>query len=244
MPTESLRRGALAALSAAVLAGCAAAPSAPGDAGALPPLRAQGAAPDWALSIDASLRFSARDLQVSGPATPVRVDGDRRVYAAALRDRAIAVGVEVVATPGLCRDGRSAMPYPLQVSVAVDGRHFSGCGGEPAALLSGGEWRVEEIAGEPAAGVPGEAAPTLRFAADGRVSGRAGCNRFTAGYTLDGERLRIERAASTRMACPPPRMALEQRFLDFLGDVRRFDIDAEGRLLLIDGEGRRLRAHR
>lgn len=243
MPTERLAPRGLAALAAAVIAGCAATPSAPGDAGAPPPLRAQGGAPDWTLSIDTSLRFAARDLQVSGPATPVRVDGERRVYAAALRDRAIAVSVEVVATPGLCRDGRSAMPYPLQVSVAVDGRRFAGCGGEPATLLSGGEWRVDEVAGEATGSAP-EAAPTLRFAADGRVSGRAGCNRFTAGYMLDGERLRIERAASTRMACPPPRMALEQRFLDFLVAVRRFDIDADGRLLLIDGEGRRLRAHR
>lgn len=223
-------------LAAPLIAGCAAT----GDRVGAPPLHARGNEPAWSLDIDSSLRFESGRLHVAGPATPVEVDGERRRYTAALRDRAIPVTVEVVAAPGVCRDSMSGMPHPLRVGVAVDGRRFDGCGGEPAALLRGGEWTVVELTGERVEA----AAPTLLFGEDGSVGGRASCNAYGATYALTGETLAVGRATVTRMACPPPRMAQEARFLELLQGVRRFDVADDGSLVLIGDDGRAIRARR
>jgi heat shock protein HslJ len=79
---------------------------------------------------------------------------------------------------------------------------------------------------------------TLKFGEDGRLSGRAACNRYTAGYELGGEGLTIERPAVTRMACREPRLMLEGRFLQLLKSVNRFDIGEDGELILIGASGR------
>lgn len=207
-------------------------------------LIARGNEPAWSLRIDQSLRFESGELHVSGPAKPVVVtdaaSGSRQRYAAALRDRALAVSVEVLTVPRVCRDSMSGMPYPLAVEVLVGERRFSGCGGDPGALLRTGDWTLVELVGAAVT----NAAPTLRFGADGRVAGYAGCNRYHAAYTLGGETLTIGRAASTRMACPAQQMAQEQRFLELLSAVRRFDIADDGSLLLIGEAGQVVRARR
>jgi len=46
-------------------------------------------------------------------------------------------------------------------------------------------------------------------AAQGRVSGYSGCNRFTGSYGKIAGGIRFGPVAGTRMACEPPRMALE-----------------------------------
>jgi heat shock protein HslJ len=71
-----------------------------------------------------------------------------------------------------------------------------------------GDWLVVEIDGER---VDPEAPREVRFAGD-RVAGRVGVNRFTGSFTLDGQMLRVEPVATTRMAGPPDLMALENRF--------------------------------
>lgn len=53
---------------------------------------------------------------------------------------------------------------------------------------------------------------SARFAG-GRVEGSSGCNQYTGGYTLGGDRLSLGPLAGTRMACPETVMALEQHFL-------------------------------
>jgi heat shock protein HslJ len=62
---------------------------------------------------------------------------------------------------------------------------------------------------------------TMEFAADGRVSGSAGCNRFTGTYTLSGSSLKLGPAAATRMMCAQPDgiMTQEQQFLQALATV-------------------------
>jgi heat shock protein HslJ len=56
---------------------------------------------------------------------------------------------------------------------------------------------------------------TLKFAADGKLQGSGGCNRFNGSFSEAGKSLRIGRLASTRMACAEPegRMAQEAQFL-------------------------------
>jgi heat shock protein HslJ len=54
---------------------------------------------------------------------------------------------------------------------------------------------------------------TITFAKDGTVFGDSGCNRFTGGYTVKGDRITIGPLASTMMACPQPQMDAEATFL-------------------------------
>jgi heat shock protein HslJ len=79
---------------------------------------------------------------------------------------------------------------------------------------------------------------TMAFTGDGKVAGSAGCNRYTAAYTSDGQKLTIGPAAATRMMCTKPEgvMEQEQQFLKALETVAtgRFEGD---RLELRTAEG-------
>ena len=69
-----------------------------------------------------------------------------------------------------------------------------------------------------------------------QVSGNAGCNRFFAGYTLDGAQLTIELGGSTAMACEDAIMAQEDAILAAMGEVASYAI-LDGQLNLVNAEG-------
>jgi heat shock protein HslJ/uncharacterized lipoprotein YbaY len=208
-------------------------------AGGAPPaatLRARGNEPFWSVEIDRTLRLRTPDRSVEGPAPAARiVDGVRR-YDGTLDGRPISV----VLRQQRCSDTMTGMPHPLSAEVQFDGRTYRGCAGEPADLLVGPEWVVEDIAG----GMIDRSRATLSFGADGRLGGRASCNSFTATYKIGGEGLAIGKAAATRMACAPALMQQEARFLDILEQASRFEISDSGALLLIAPDGRRITARR
>jgi heat shock protein HslJ len=54
---------------------------------------------------------------------------------------------------------------------------------------------------------------TITFDKKGTVFGDAGCNRFTGGYKVKGDRITIGPLATTLKACPEPIMAAEATFL-------------------------------
>jgi heat shock protein HslJ len=70
---------------------------------------------------------------------------------------------------------------------------------------------------------------TLAFTGDGKVTGSAGCNRYTATYVSEGQKLTFGPAAATRKMCPQPDgvMEQEQQFLQALETVAtaRFEGD-------------------
>ncbi len=215
---------------------------APQAGGSAPPTAwtALGHEPGWRLGVDPrrlvlELDFGRRRIEVpTPPAQPLR-DGWRLVTTT--RDGPLAVTVR----ERVCADVATGMPHPLQVSVSLGARTYAGCGGDPRELLVADEWRVERLDGR----APVDRSRiTLRFGADGRLSGAASCNRFTAPWNLHGEGLRIGPAVATRMACPPPLMQQEDRFLRLLERVTRFEIAADGALVLVDGDGARLVARR
>lgn len=107
--------------------------------------------------------------------------------------------------------------------------------------LVGADWRVEDIAG---GGIIDRARVTIRFSTDGRMSGNASCNRYTATYSAKGRRLVIGPPSTTRMACPPALMDQERRFLRMLATVAGFDIDQTGTLVLRAADGSRIIARR
>ncbi len=74
--------------------------------------------------------------------------------------------------------------------------------GSVAEGLAGTAWRLEELSGQPAVGLPGGGVPTLTFAAgEPRASGNGGCNQFAGPFTENGTSLRFGPLASTRRAC-------------------------------------------
>ncbi|MCP1335949.1 META domain-containing protein [Futiania mangrovi] len=198
------------------------------------PFRAQGNEPGWTLDITRRGMTYSGDYgqtRVSTPLPePVRIRGGVRYTA---RTEAGTLSVSILERA--CNDSMSGMPHPYFVRVAVNGRWHDGCGGRPMDLLTG-DWIVTELAGR---GVSASAQGTISFGTDGRVSGRAFCNRYNGNYRLTGETLTFSRLAATKMACPPAQMDLESRFFGLLGEVRRFGIASNGALVLhTDGGGR------
>ncbi len=85
----------------------------------------------------------------------------------------------------------------------------------------------------------GKRAPAISFAADGKVAGTGGCNRFFGGYEQKGDKLTFSPLGSTRMACPPDVMKKEQAFFEMLKAVRSAGVEG-AKLVLRDGAGKEL----
>jgi heat shock protein HslJ len=206
------------------------------------PLKARGNEPGWLLEIGSlQMRFTSADGSVRmAAATPSPVslnEGGGRTYTA----RTGANAFVAVLRDGVCRDSMSGMPHPLSVQVTAGGRSYSGCGGEPVALLQGAAWAVDDIAGST---VQDRARVTIAFGSAGEVFGRAACNTYRGSYTVSGEGLAFSRLAGTMMACPPPLMSEERAFHELIVQVKRFDIAADGALMLIAADGRKMTARR
>jgi heat shock protein HslJ/membrane-bound inhibitor of C-type lysozyme len=193
------------------------------------PFVARGQEPGWRLEIGTeeillSAEFGALELRLPRPEPQITAEGV--LYEAAADGRLLSVSVQ----PRICADIATGMPHPFRVRYRLDGETRSGCGGDPKSLLTGEEWEVESIGGEP---VVEESTVTIQFLDENRVAGNASCNRYTGGFQLTGEGLSFSQMASTLMACASEALgAQEARFLSLLQDVYRFEIDPEGRLVL------------
>ena len=101
--------------------------------------------------------------------------------------------------------------------------------------LTGTSWKLVELEGEPATPGAGGKEPSLSFSEDGKVSGFAGCNRFTGSFQSDDVDLSFSPLASTRMACAEG-MEQESRFLAMLAKVERYSIRGNDLALYGGGE--------
>jgi heat shock protein HslJ len=204
------------------------------------PLRATGNEPGWRLELgDAEVIFVAHDgdTRIVAPTPAVEKTEGSRKYVTKGGGKDLTV--RIMDRP--CSDTMTGMPHPNTVSVLFEGKTLPGCGGDPAALLRSDEWVVEDITGVRLAD---QSRITLAFAADGRVSGKASCNRYGAEYSLTGEGLAIAKGFTTRMACDPPLMNQEAVFLEVLGKVQRFEMGPNGKLILHTGDRRTITARR
>ncbi len=77
---------------------------------------------------------------------------------------------------------------------------------------------------------------TAVFDDKGQVSGNAGCNTYNASYTVNGNKIKIGPAATTRMACEPDVMAQETAYLNALTNAAIYEI-AGNKLTLRDANG-------
>lgn len=126
------------------------------------------------------------------------------------------------------------------VEVRVVQVHSSAMPDSPGANgLVGAEWRLVQITTPDGGATTPDADETLTiaFGADGRYSGRADCNSFTGGYTVDGQGgLALTQGATTLAACLPPSSG--GTFLDVLGEVER--VGVSGDRMTLRGPGRAL----
>ena len=96
------------------------------------------------------------------------------------------------------------------------------------ALFAPASWTLVELQGK---AVPKAAdarrAPFISFSREGsRVSGFAGCNRFTGTFTVEsGNKLKFSPLAMTRMMCPDD--ALEPEFMKVLESHEHFQVDGQ-----------------
>lgn len=109
--------------------------------------------------------------------------------------------------------------------------------GEPAveAGLEGTSWGLVSYGSDEP--VPDGIEITAEFA-EGRMAGRSACNRYTGPVEIDAAAGTLVAGAlvSTKMACPPPQMESECRYLGALQGVARYEIVDE-RLTLHAADG-------
>lgn len=111
--------------------------------------------------------------------------------------------------------------------------------GGPPRDLTVREWVVESIDGR---GVVDNSRTTLTFDPKGQIAGRAGCNRYTGSYQLQGAKFEVKGVATTRMICVPALMDQENRFLKALGAASTWRLQPDGSLLLMGPDGRKVLA--
>ena len=106
--------------------------------------------------------------------------------------------------------------------------------------LAGTVWQLQTLEGEPApGGAGGKPADLQLLAEDQRAAGFSGCNRFTGGYSTEGDAvtgnpLSFGPLAGTMMACAEGD-ELERRYLVALGEVNAYLLE-EQTLSLLAGE--------
>ncbi|RKT44657.1 META domain-containing protein [Thiocapsa rosea] len=204
------------------------------------PFRATGNEPFWNLEVGDKRVVLITDLgetRIDVALTEQELLEDGRRYRNLIEDGDLVVSI----FDRPCVDTMSGMPHPATVEIRLDDRRLDGCGGDPATLLQGPEWVVEDIG---SGGIIDRSRVTLNFGADGRLWGQASCNTYQGDYTLTGETLTLGLTATTMMACAPALMDQERTVLDLLARIRGFDVDPTGALILKADDGRTLVARR
>jgi heat shock protein HslJ len=102
--------------------------------------------------------------------------------------------------------------------------------------IAGIEWTLRAWKNDEPA--PASPAVTLMFE-NGKFVGRSGCNRYSSTVTegrASGS-IKVGPTISTRMACPEPAMAIENRFLKQLEAVTKFDLSSDQLALSYEVDG-------
>jgi XRE family transcriptional regulator, regulator of sulfur utilization len=114
---------------------------------------------------------------------------------------------------------------------------LAGQAGDSPSLV-GPTWVAVELAGTPVPADPPARQPAIQFVAEGRVAGTDGCNRVSAPYTLNGERITFGPMIATRMACPGDD-DIQRRFAGAIAGTSGWRI-ADGRLAFYGATGKPL----
>lgn len=125
-------------------------------------------------------------------------------------------------------------------SCLVAGLVLSACAITPTSVternlnqLQNTNWVVKEIQGVEFSAAPPLKLPFIKFSNES-ISGSDGCNRFTGGYTIQAQHIRLSNRVSTRMACLYA-TDLPQKFNSALNNVTRYEVNAK-ELKLLDAQ--------
>jgi heat shock protein HslJ len=128
----------------------------------------------------------------------------------------------------------------LNISLCAGMMVLAACtsqGSQQGGDLTGTVWALTELMGKPPVAGTGISA---EFTADGKVSGSAGCNRYSGSYTVSGNNITFSSPmASTMMMCEQAVMDQESAYLNALGEVTAFAINGD-QLTLSAGDGTQL----
>ena len=236
-------------LIAALVAGCGAMQSA-----AEPPIL-DGTAwvlssiPGWALVSGAPVSLRFEEGRALGSDGCNRYSVGYTAVGPAVSIPAPAASTRMACPPGVMKQAEAfvaaltgAASYRIEGGqlqlMSADGKLRATLVAQPQAL-AGTRWRATGInngKGAVASLVDGSTV-TMTFAADGRASGSAGCNDFTARYEASGSRLRLRSPAPTHRSCAGERlMEQERQFLKALEAVTTMRVEGD-RLELRDVRG-------
>jgi heat shock protein HslJ len=92
--------------------------------------------------------------------------------------------------------------------------------------LTSGTWEAVNVnnGNQAVVGLVSDTTITAIFGNDGSLSGNAGCNTYNTSYKTDGNKIKIEPAATTMMACPEEVMAQEFQYLKALENASVYSI--------------------
>lgn len=128
----------------------------------------------------------------------------------------------------------------LMLSLSIGVMILAACtssGSQQGDDLTGKVWALTELMGNPPMAGTGISA---QFTADGKVSGSAGCNRYSGTYTVSGNNITFSSPmATTMMMCEQPAMDQESAYLKALGEVKTFAVNGD-QLTLTTGDGTKL----
>jgi heat shock protein HslJ len=110
---------------------------------------------------------------------------------------------------------------------------LTACGLSSRGEITDNAWILESLNGSP---LEKGTLITAKFV-DGKVSGSAGCNRYTGAYTVSGKEIQFTSPmASTMMACEQPIMDQETAYFQALATVKSFIVSGD-QLTLKDSNG-------
>lgn len=116
---------------------------------------------------------------------------------------------------------------------------------DPDRPLTGTRWTVDAIIDRDVAGSIQGVVAHLTLTTDGRFTGNTGCNQMGGSAVPTATAIRFSDVLTTKMACEPHRMQLEQAVLDVLQDEVKYQVDADVLSLRHpSGKGLSLRAER
>ena len=179
----------------------------------------------------------------TGNRYPVASEGDRRVlqraYSSARAQPGSPVVVVVDGYTASRRMGSQEYVPAVVIERFVAIERDGVCTEAGSAALENTYWKLVRIGERPVAASDPKAEPHLQLDRNAkRVSGSGGCNRFTGGYSLDGDRISFTELAPTRMFCAPA-MDQERAYFGALAPAGRWRVDGQ-RLELFGPAGDRL----